>query len=104
MSVPQGNEVLTMPAVWVNPADSRTWVFVANDNGISGLKLTVDGSNNPRLVKQWQLGNSGTSPIVDNGVLYNVGSNNIWALDPVTDAQLWHNTQIGSIHWESPGP
>src|SRR5207253_240547 len=41
-TVEQGGEILTMPAVWVNPADSSTWVFVANNSGLSALKLSVD--------------------------------------------------------------
>jgi hypothetical protein len=102
MTVPQGNEILTQPAVWVNPADDSTWVFVANDNGLSGLQLTVDGGDNPRLVSQWTIGNGGTSPIVANGVLYYVATGNIWGINPVTHAQLWHDTQIGSIHWSTP--
>lgn len=102
MTVPQGNVVLTMPAVWVNPADNSTWVFVANDNGLSGLKLTKDGGDAPRLVTQWTILNGGSSPIVANGVLFYVGGGNIWGLNPTTHAQLWHDTHIGSIHWESP--
>ena len=100
--VQQGGEILTMPAVWVNPADSSTWVFVANGNGLSGLKLNLNGGGNPSLVKMWKINSGGTSPIVANGVLYYVAGGNIWALDPVSHAQLWHNTQIGGIHWESP--
>lgn len=34
ISVPQGGEVLTQPAVWRNPKEGSTWVFVANDSGI----------------------------------------------------------------------
>ena len=49
INVPQGGEVLTQPAVWVNPNDGSTWVFVANDSGISGLKLTLDASHTPLL-------------------------------------------------------
>src|SRR5579859_2411585 len=101
LDVPQGGEVLTQPAVWVNTADSSTWVFVANDNGLSGLKLVVTGGN-PSLVKQWQNGNGGTSPIVANGVLYYASGNILRALNPVNGALLWHNNQIGGIHWESP--
>jgi len=99
--VPQGGEVLTEPAVWVNPADHSTWVFVANDSGLSGLKLHLDGGGNPSLVKQWQVG-GGTSPIVANGVLFYAGGGSLWALDPTSGAQLWQNTQIGGVHWESP--
>lgn len=102
IGVPQGGQVLTQPAVWVNPADGNTWVFVANANGISGLKLKLDALNVPQLQPMWQNLNGGTSPIVANGVLFYVGSANVWALDPINGNVLWHNTQIGSIHWESP--
>ena len=30
INVPQGGVVLTQPAVWVNPGDGSTWVFVVN--------------------------------------------------------------------------
>ena len=90
-----------MPAVWINPADQSTWVFVANDNGMSGLKLVLDHGGNPSLATQWTIGTSGSSPIVANGVLYLAGSG-ITALNPVTHAQLFHDGSIGGIHWESP--
>lgn len=100
--VPQGGQVLTAPAVWVNPADSTTWAFVANNNGIAGLKLTVDTSGTPGLQVGWKQNGGGTSPIVANGILFYAGSHRIRALDPATGAQLWQDTQIGAIHWESP--
>jgi hypothetical protein len=100
LSVPQGCEVFSAPAVWINPVDSSTWVFVANGCGISGLKLTFPGGT-PTLVTQWQSGNSGFSPLVANSVLYFAGSGIIRALDPVTSTQLWSGV-IGGIHWESP--
>jgi hypothetical protein len=34
INVPQGGQVLSALAVWVNPADSSTWVFVVNGNGL----------------------------------------------------------------------
>jgi outer membrane protein assembly factor BamB len=100
--VPQGGEVLTQPAVWVNPADGTTWTFVANGNGISGLKLTVDAGGTPGLQVAWKSGTGGTSPIVANGVLFYAGNHNLRALDPVTGTELGHDSTIGSIHWESP--
>ena len=99
--VPQGGQVLTQPAVWVNPADSTDWVFVANGNGISGLKLVLSGST-PTLQKVWQDTGGGSSPLIANGVLFYAGSNRITALNPTTGAQLWQSTSIGGIHWESP--
>jgi hypothetical protein len=102
INVPQGGGVLTAPAVWVNPADNATWVFVANSNGISGLKLTVAGDGTPGLSSQWQTSNGGTSPIVANGVLFYATPGRIRALDPLNGHELWGDSQIGGIHWESP--
>jgi len=102
MAVPQGGEVLTASAVWVNPDDHSTWVFVANDNGISGLQVTYSGSGVPQLTFRWKKNNGGTSPIVANGVLFQAGPNNIYARDPKTGNVLWQDSTIGGIHWESP--
>jgi outer membrane protein assembly factor BamB len=101
INVPQGGGVLTAPAVWVNPADNATWAFVANSSGISGLKLTIAGGT-PALSPQWQLANGGTSPIVANGVLFYAYPGRIRALDPLNGHELWSDTAIGGIHWESP--
>jgi outer membrane protein assembly factor BamB len=102
INVPQGGQVLTAPAVWVNPSDGSTWVFIATSNGITGFQLTVDAAGSPSLQAKWQKPNGGTSPVVANGVLFYAGSNNIYARDPVSGAALWNNTHIGGIHWESP--
>ncbi len=101
INVPQGGQVLTQPAVWVNPADSSTWTFVANGSGISGLKLVVNGSGTPSLQEMWKNGAGGSSPILANGVLFYAGGGSIRALNPTSGAQLW-SASIGSIHWESP--
>jgi hypothetical protein len=101
-SVPQGSEVNRALAVWVNPADKSTWVFVANDEGISGLRLEVDGSGNPSLVSQWKEGPYAGSPIVANGVLFCAGGNRLRALNPASGAVLWTSPPIGGTHWESP--
>ena len=117
MDVPQGNEILTQPAVWVNPADQTTWIFIADDNGISGLKLVPDGgTTTPSLMTGWMKTTGGTSPVVANGVLYYAGNgagrggnNNVYALDPTTGNVLWMaqvkplsgTTAVGGIHWES---
>lgn len=100
--VPQGGSVLTQPAVWTNPADSTTWVFVANANGISGLQLSVDSAGIPSLNPVWQNGGAGTSPIVANGIVYYAGSGFVQALNPADGTVLWQDTSVGAIHWESP--
>jgi outer membrane protein assembly factor BamB len=102
IDVPQGGVVLTAPAVWVNPVDHATWAFIANSSGISGLKLTIAGNGTPGLSPQWQDNNGGTSPIVANGVLFYAIPGRIRALDPLNGHELWSDTAIGGIHWESP--
>ncbi len=100
IGVPQGGEVLTAPAVWVD-SQGATWVFVANDNGLSALKLSVSNGA-PSLQTVWKHTGQRTSPIVANGVLYDAGSGGVEALDPTTGQQLWHDGGIGGIHWKSP--
>jgi outer membrane protein assembly factor BamB len=103
IGVPQGaTGVFASIAVWVNPADGSTWAFVVNGNGISGLRLAIDAGGNPSLTPMWTQTTNGASPIVANNVLYYARSGAIRALDPTTGTQLWQNTSIGSIHWESP--
>lgn len=101
-AVPQGGEVLTQPAAWVDPTDGSSWVFVSNDNGISGLKV-VATNGTPSLRPQWTVRTGGTTPIVANGVLYYLTGGGARALNPTTGAQLWSDNagNIG-LHWQSP--
>jgi outer membrane protein assembly factor BamB len=96
-----GGQILTQPAVWVNPADQHTWVFVSNGSGLAGLELVVDGAGNPSLQVQWTAG-PGTSPILANKVLFYARSGLISALNPTTGSLLWSSSQISAIHWQSP--
>src|SRR5207302_9028834 len=98
LNVPQGGEVLTQPAVWVNPTDGGIWIFVVNDSGASGLRLTIDASGAPALGSAWVLPLGGFSPIVANDILFFAGSNRILALNPTDGALLWSDTGIGGIH------
>jgi outer membrane protein assembly factor BamB len=103
MNMPIGGGVYTTPAVWVNPDDNSTWVFIANgyNSGLAALKLVIDGSGNPSLQTQWTR-SGGTSPVMANGILFFARSNLISALDPTSGSLLWSDTHIGGIHWESP--
>jgi outer membrane protein assembly factor BamB len=108
IGIPQGDELLSQPVVWVNPGDGSTWVFIGNTSGLSGLQLAIDASGNPSLVKKWQLGSqsAASSPLVANNVLYfhgNVSGNNVLiAYTPTTGAPLWSVTVGGGVHWQSP--
>ncbi len=102
--VPSG-EVLTAPAVWVNPVDGRTWIYVAINSGLAAVQLTFTPENTPTLSEIWHKTRVGTSPIIANNILYLASSNYLQALDPVTGSPsgpLWHTTLIGGVHWQSP--
>jgi outer membrane protein assembly factor BamB len=101
LNVPQGGQVVTAPAVWVNPADGSTWAFVANASGVAGLKLVIGAGGSPTLGTMWHGTTGGTSPLVANGVLYFASPGNVYALEPTKGTELWHGS-IGGIHWESP--
>jgi outer membrane protein assembly factor BamB len=102
IDLPQGGEVLSAPASWVNPIDGSTWIFIANHRGLSALKSTSERDGTPRLKEVWRATIGGTSPLLANGVLFCASSGNIRALDPLTGKALWEDSGIGGIHWESP--
>ena len=56
ISLPVGGQILTQPAVWVNPADGGVWVFVSNGSGLAALQFVLDGSGNPSLQSRWTAG------------------------------------------------
>ena len=100
--LPQGGEVLTVPAVWVNPADGSTWIFFTNSLAASALKLTFPGGV-PSLVKQWKKPLTGSSPLVANNVLYFASNNTVRAVDAATGSLLWSDTSKNKgNHWQSP--
>ena len=101
INVPQGGVVLTQPAVWVNPADATTWVFIVNSNGASGLQLALDVNGNPSLVSRWQNGQGGTSPTVANNMVFSISGSTVRALDPLSGNVLWSLARSSGFHWES---
>src|SRR5438552_13046058 len=101
INVPQGGVVLTQPAVWINPADGSTWIFVVNGNGASGLRLNFDANGNPSLAPQWQNVQGGTSPVVANNMVFSLSGSTIRALDPLSGNVLWSLARSGGFHWES---
>ena len=106
LPVPQGGGGMReQPAVWVNPANQSTWVFVANVAGISGIKLGLN-VDQPRLVTQWTKTTAATSPVIAHGVLYSAsactGGTCVVARNPTTGDLLWTSPFIGGVHWQSP--
>ncbi len=102
IDVPSGEMVFTAPAVWINPVDKESWVFVGTYNGLAAFLLNIDKYGNPGLVLAWKQSDGSSSPIIANGILFCSVSGSIRALNPVTGKLLWKNNNIGGIHWESP--
>jgi outer membrane protein assembly factor BamB len=101
LRLPQGGGNFSAPAVWIDD-ESRTWVYFANSRGIGALELVeIDGT--PQLIERWRSNSaSNSSPIVANGVLFCAKNGRICALDARTGIELWADTRIGDIHWQSP--
>ncbi len=102
INIPRGGEMFSTPATWSNPADGSSWTFITTANGISGVKINVDGAGNPSLSPVWTNATGGTSPIVVNGVLFYASGGKVLGLDPATGHSIWTSSAIGGIHWESP--
>jgi hypothetical protein len=97
-------EIRAQPAVWVNPADSSTWVYISNRSStLAAYKVTL-AAGIPSLTQQWTAA-PGTSPILANGTLYYLtlsGSNTLTALNAVTGSLIWQSAAVGGTHWQSP--
>jgi outer membrane protein assembly factor BamB len=102
INIPRGGEMFSTPATWSNPVDGSSWTFITTANGISGIKINVDGSGNPSLSPVWTNATGGSSPIVVSGMLFYASSGKVLALDPATGHLIWNSSAIGGIHWESP--
>ncbi len=105
------SDIKPQPAVWVNPSDRSTWVYVATySHGFAAYKVVPDNNGKPSLVKQWPASGtaaSGTSPVVANGVVYYMSGSKLRALDAVTantklSGGAWTTISYGGQHWQSP--
>ncbi len=103
-----GPEIKSQPAVWVNPADQSTWLYVATEfAGMAAYKIVLDGSGKPSLSFKWT-GNNATSPIVANGVVYVTSDARLYAYDAISgasmvaDSSAWATTLFNDTHWQSP--
>lgn len=104
--------ITTQAAVWVNPADSSSWVYIANGYGLVAYKImlqTINAvANTPQLVKQWSTTNGGTSPVVANGTVYYLSGSTMSALNATTGASAisgtspWATQGNSGVHWQSP--
>ncbi|MGH2449375.1 MAG: PQQ-binding-like beta-propeller repeat protein [Chloroflexota bacterium] len=96
---PGGCEVLTAPAVWKSPGDV-VWVFYANDCGFTGYRLTHHGAHFG-LSAAWQLGRSGTGPVVSGGKLFLAYSGGL-RVYRLSDHRVLASASLGQVHWQYP--
>lgn len=107
IALPQGCDIDTQPTVWTD-ANNTTWVFVANFCGLSAFKLVTNGQGHSSLQLAYTNSNSGSSPLIANGILFLQSNGVLLATNAATGAVLWQSTQpsadgtIGGLHWQSP--
>jgi len=94
-------EIRAQPAVWVNPADASTWVYVSNRGSTLAAYQVTLSAGLPSLTQRWTAA-AGTSPIITNGTLYYLTGSKLTALDPVSGTLIWQSAALGGIHWQSP--
>ena len=99
LSLPQRGYILTRPVSWLDK--DRTYLAVSNHEGISVLVLNTD-SGAPRLSPVWTASDWCTSPIYANGLLFCARSGVLTARVATTGEVLWTDTNVDSIHWQSP--
>jgi len=96
LSVPGGGQLFTTPAVWRRGA--TTTAFVADENGTGAFVL-----RGGRLLRAWQNGDAGTSPILAGGLLYvyDPSAGGIRVYSPGSPVPIAH-LPGDSGHWNSP--
>lgn len=106
-----GAQVYSAPAVW-SDASKRTWIFLGLASGVRAYRIETDGRGISRLVQAWNAGvgqtEEGTSPVVNNGLLFVAMNYALFALDARNGKELWNSGRagvggsIGGVHWQSP--
>jgi hypothetical protein len=99
------------PAIWVNPADQSSWVYIATEyNGVAAYRVSVSGGK-PVLPDPptWTADIAfGTSPIIANGVVYLMSDTRLYALAAdtgaaaIADDSAWATAALNDSHWQSP--
>jgi hypothetical protein len=97
-STPDGNQVLTQPAVWTS--GGRTYAFVADGSATAGYQLVDAG--HPRLKLVWQTESAGTSPVVAGGLLYVFDPGGTLNIRRPLSGALVRALPVQSGHWNSP--
>ena len=95
VSSPTGDMILTAPVAWHHGGE--TWLIATDYGGAAAWKL-----QNAKLVEVWKNGNSGTSPVVADGLLYIYSPRgSLGVYDPTTGKRI-AELKCGRGHWNSP--
>ncbi len=96
LSIPGGGELFSAPAVWRR--GGRTTAFVADEGGTAAYVL-----RGGRLLRAWQNGNPGTSPVMAGGLLYvyDLNGGGIYVYRPSSPRPI-AKLPGESGHWNSP--
>jgi PQQ-like domain len=96
LSVPGGAQLFTQPAVWRH--GGRTTAFIADGAGTAAYVLRGD-----RLLRAWENGTPGTSPVMAGGLLYvfDPTGGGIHVYRPGSPRAI-ATLPAGSGHWNSP--
>jgi len=103
-----GCGLYSQPAVWTDPHTGVVWVYTAGACGLAAYQVRTAASGKTQLQLAWKIGDSTTSPVVADGMLFVAQDGSVQALDALTGKRLWSSAQsgaggsIGDIHWESP--
>jgi len=107
---PDGCEVLTAPAVWMNE-DGQPFVIYADDCAVAEYRVRTPSSSTPRLSMVWQFSTNQeayTTPVVSGNILFIAHAGAVVAYDPKDGRELWSSASpgsggsIGLVHWEYP--
>ena len=96
------DKLFSAPAVWAD--HGTTWVIIDVSDGVHAYKV-VTHNGKSRLAEAWhnnvESTSEGTSPVVNNGIVFVAGNGALIALDAKDGHRLWTRS-IGPVHWESP--
>lgn len=99
-----GARLFATPAIW-QAGNQRTYAIVGLPDAVRAYRVETDAHGKSRLVQAWSAdpgaSPEGTSPAVNNGVVFVATSGAVVGLDASSGKQLWKGT-IGDVHWQSP--
>jgi hypothetical protein len=104
---PGGTEVLTKPAVWINPKTGRPIIIYANDSGVTAYSIDTSGAT-PTLAVDWSFSSGMSSPVIAGNSLFLAHDGELQMFNPATGNAVWSSDDsgvggtIGGVHWQYP--